>query len=124
MITPLWFGREGEAIYLGTSTDSFHARHMAAAPHIVILFADQNGRRTRRVLRVHATASVGPTARLSLRRKLRLAKRYYLQPKAALHWLRNAHRFANMRRYYTERPNVCTIEVTLDSAEWLEQPGA
>lgn len=124
MVTPLWFGHEGESIYLGTRRDSFHARHLLANPQAVLLFSDQRGRRTRRVLRVRSTAEVGPIGNLARRRLFHVTRRYYLSPKGLWHSLRNIGKFAKMRRYHGERPEVCTIMLTLDSGEWLEQPGA
>lgn len=122
MVTPLWFCRDGEAIFLGTRAGSFHARHIAANPRVVLLFADRNGRRTRRVLRIAGTAMLAGRETLTPRRKRKMARRYYLQPRAALHWLRNWRKLRNMRRYYAERTDTAIIEVHLDDGEWLEQP--
>jgi nitroimidazol reductase NimA-like FMN-containing flavoprotein (pyridoxamine 5'-phosphate oxidase superfamily) len=47
LLTPLWFARDGDVIYLGTRRGSPHARHMTRNPRVVLLFGDQGGRRTR-----------------------------------------------------------------------------
>lgn len=122
LITPLWFGRDGDVIYLGTRRESFHARHVQVNPAVVLLLGDRHGRRTRRVLRVVGTARVREPDRMTRRRQARMALRYYLRPAAAVHWLSNWRRFASLRRYHAERADVATIEICLDSAEFLEQP--
>lgn len=122
LITPLWFGRDGDCIYLGTRRDAFHSRHIARNPRVVLLFSDRRGRRTRRVLRVTGTATVEPHERMTPRRQLRMAVRYYLPPVLAWDRLRNWRRWATLGRYHNERPDIATIEIRLNSAEFLEQP--
>lgn len=124
LITPLWFAREGDTIYLGTRRDSIHARHIQRNPRVVLLLSDRRGRRTRRVLRATGTATVNGPGRMTLRRKVRMAARYYLPPRAAWHWLRNWRKRATLARYHAERQDTATVEIRLESAEFLEQPVA
>ena len=122
LVTPLWFARDGDTIYLGTRRHSFHARHMARNPRVVMLFGDRHGRRTRRVLRATGTARLGNPTQMTLRRKLRMVTRYYLPPISAWHWLRNWKKWATLGRYHGERRDVTTVEIRLESAEFLDQP--
>lgn len=124
LVTPLWFARDGDTIYMGTNRTSFHARHITGNPGVVLLFSDRHGRRTRRVLRVSGTALVSARDRMTFWRQARMVRRYYLRPAAARHWLRNWRRISWMRRYHAERPDVAVIEINLVSAEFLEQPVA
>lgn len=122
LVTPLWFARDGDTIYMGTNRNSFHARHILSNPAVVLLFGDRHGRRTRRVLRVPGTAQVRDRDRMTFGRQARMVQRYYLRPAAALHWLRNWRKWGALRRYHAERTDIATIEIRLDSAEFLEQP--
>lgn len=122
LITPLWFARDGDTIYLGTRRDSLHAKHIQRNPRVVLLLSDRRGRRTRQVLRATGTATLAGPHRMTLRRKLRMAARYYLPPRAAWHWLHNWRKRATLGRYHTERQDIATVEIRLESAEFLEQP--
>lgn len=122
LITPLWFGRDGDVIYLGTRRDAFHSRHIARDPRVVLLFSDRRGRRTRRVLRVTGTAALEPKESLTRRRWLRMAVRYYLPPALAWDQIRNWRRWATLGRYHAERPDIATVVIQMESAEFLEQP--
>jgi general stress protein 26 len=122
LITPLWFGRDGDTIYLGTRRDSLHARNIQRNPRVLLLFGDERGRRTRHVLRVTATATLAPREALTRRRQFRMATRYYLPPRAAWHWLRNWRKRSLLGRYHAERQDIAAIEIRLESAEFLEQP--
>ncbi len=122
LITPLWFARDGDTIYLGTRRDSYHARHMARNPRVIMLFSDFHGRRTRRVLRAAGSAKLSAHAQMTPRRKLRMVTRYYLPPASAWHWLRNWKKRATLGRYHDERRDVTTVEIHLESAEFLDQP--
>jgi len=122
LITPLWFGRDGDVLYLGTRRDAFHSRHIERNPRVVLLFSDQRGRRTRRVLRVTGTAALEPKESLTRRRQLRMAVRYYLPPALAWDRLRNWRRWATLGRYHAERPDIATVVIQMESAEFLEQP--
>lgn len=122
LITPLWFGRDGDVIYLGTRRDAFHSRHIARDSRVVLLFSDRRGRRTRRVLRVTGTAALEPKESLTRRRRLRMAVRYYLPPALAWDQIRNWRRWATLGRYHAERPDIATVVIQMESAEFLEQP--
>ena len=122
LVTPLWFARDGDILYMGTNRGAFHARHIQGNPGVVLLFSDRHGRRTRRVLRVLGTAQVRERGRMTFGRQARMVRRYYLRPPAALHWLRNWRRISWMRRYHEERPDTAVIEIELVLAEFLEQP--
>jgi hypothetical protein len=121
LITPLWYGREGRIIFIGTRRGSIHARHAAANPRVVMLFGDRHGTPTSRVLRVNGEARVGDYRALSLLRKARLAWRYFLQPRALVHWAAHWRRVGVRNRYYAERTDPSIIEITLGDAEFLVQ---
>lgn len=122
LLIPLWFARDGGVVYIGTRRGSLHARNIAQNPRVVMLFGDRGGRPTRRVLRVTGTARVCDIKDLTFARKLRLAWRYFLQPKALLHWAANWRKIGVRNRYYAERTDPAMLEVTLEEAEFLPQP--
>lgn len=122
LLVPLWFGREGDVIYMGTRRGSLHARNAVANPRVVMLFGDRGGRASRRVLRVSGTASVRDIEEMTFRHKLRLAWRYFLRPAALAHWAANWRKLGVRRRYYAERTDPVMLEVTLEGAEFVEQP--
>jgi nitroimidazol reductase NimA-like FMN-containing flavoprotein (pyridoxamine 5'-phosphate oxidase superfamily) len=124
MVTPLWYARDGDVIYMGTRRGSIHARHMTENPRVVMLFGDRNVRRTKRVLKVIGTARVCEYETMSSARKARLAWRYFFQPEALWHWLKNWRKLGVRNRYYAERTDPAMVEITLEDAEFVPQPAA
>ncbi len=122
LLTPLWFARDGDVIYVGTRRGSLHARHITENPRVVMLFGDRGGKRTRRVLRVLGTARVCDYQTMSLIRKARMAWRYFLRPAALVHWAANWRKIGVRNRYYAERTDPSMVEITLEDAEFVAQP--
>lgn len=122
LLTPLWFARQGDVIYIGTRRGSLHARQAIENPRVVLLFGDRGGKPTRRVLRVVGTARVCDYETMSARRKLRLAWRYFLSGGAVRHWLVNWRKLGVRNRYYAERTDPSMLEITLGDGEFLPQP--
>ena len=122
LLTPLWFARDGDVIYLGTRRGSPHARNITENPGVVMLFGDRNGKRTRRVLRVAGTARVCDIKGLSGMRKARLAWRYFLAPGAIRHWIANWRKIGVRNRYYAERTDPAMVEITLGEGDFLATP--
>ncbi len=124
LLTPLWFGRDGDTIYIGTRRGSLHARNAMQNPRVVILFGDRGGKPTRRVLRVTSTARVCEYEEMTLVRKARLAYRYFFRPEALAHWAANWRKIGVRNRYYVERTDRSMLEITLEEGEFISQPGA
>jgi nitroimidazol reductase NimA-like FMN-containing flavoprotein (pyridoxamine 5'-phosphate oxidase superfamily) len=117
LLTPLWFGRDGDVIYVGTRRGSLHARHIAENPRVVMLFVDGGGQGEERYLRVRGTARVCDIEAMSLRRKARLAWRYFFRPAAIAHWVWNWRKLGVRKRYYRERTDPSIVEIVLEDAE-------
>jgi hypothetical protein len=124
MVTPLWFGRDGDVVFVGTMRASPLARHIAARPRVVLLFGDRGGRATSRALRVTGSATIRARSALTRARKLQIARRYIIAPGALAHWASNWRKLGARGRYYAERPESCVIELTLDAAEFVRVPHA
>lgn len=124
LVTPLWFGREGDTIYLGTRASAPHSRNMLANPSVTLLAGDRWGHRTKRVLRLKGTADVRGFDAMTWHRKASLAWRYFLRPAAAADYVRNWRKFRTRRRYYGERTDGVCIEIHVESAEFIAQPVA
>ena len=50
-------------------------------------------------------------------RKARLAWRYFLRPKAVLHFVSNWRKLSVRKRYYAERTDPAMVEITLEQGE-------
>lgn len=122
LLTPLWFARDDDIIYMGTRRGSLHARHVAENPFVVMLFGDRGGKRTRRVLRVSGTARACDYEAMTLLRKARIAWRYFLRPAALAHWAANWRKIGVRNRYYEERTDPSMLEITLEEGEFVSQP--
>lgn len=122
MVTPLWFGRDGDTIYLGTRASAPHTRNMIANPNVTLLIGDRWGRRTKRVLCLAGTAEVRGFEAMTWRRKASLAWRYFLRPGAAADYIRNWRKLRTRHRYYGERTDGVCIEIHLSTANFIEQP--
>jgi PPOX class probable F420-dependent enzyme len=122
LLTPLWFARDGDVIYMGTRRSSPHARHITENPDVVMLFGDRGGKPARGVLRVTGKACVCDIKSLSGLRKARLAWRYFLAPGAIRHWMANWRKIGVRNRYYAERTDPAMVEITLGEGEFLAAP--
>lgn len=121
LLTPLWFARDGDVVYVGTRRGSLHARHLSENPRVVMLFGD---RTSTQWLRVNGTARVRDYEAMSLSRKARLAWRYFLRPAALAHFARNWRKLGVRRRYYAERTDPSMVEITLHEGELVALPGS
>lgn len=119
LLTPLWFSRDGDVIYLGTRRSSLHARHIRENPRVLMIFADD---RAGDVLRVGGMARMRDIAEMSSVRKARMAWRYFLRPAALAHWAKHWRTLGLRRRYYAERTDGVMVEITLENAELVGQP--
>jgi hypothetical protein len=124
MVTPLWFARDGDVIFVGTRAGSPLTRHVEARPRVVLFFGDRGGRATAPVLRVTGTARLRERSALTLARKLQVARRYIIAPAALAHWLTNWRKLGVRSRYYAERTESCVIEITLGDGEFVDVPRA
>jgi general stress protein 26 len=124
MVTPLWFARDGDVIVAGTRRAAPLARHIDANPAVVLLFGDRGGRPAAQVLRVAGTARIRDSSALTLARKLRMARRYFVGPGAIAHWATNWRKLGVRGRYYAERTETCTIEIALGDGEFVDVPRA
>lgn len=119
LLTPLWFARDGESIFMGTRRGSPHARNAAANPSVVMILGDRHGRRTKRLLRAFGTARVADYEEMTAWHKVRIAWRYFLEPRSLLHWMANWRRIGVRNRYYAERTDPSMLTITLDRAEFV-----
>lgn len=123
MVTPLWFGRDGGVIYLGTRGSSPQARHIRENARVVMLFGEPNDGANPTLLRVVGIGRLRDSGAMSFRRKARLVWRYFLNPAALRHWIAHWRKLGVRRRYYAERTDPVTVEITLDEAEFLTPLG-
>lgn len=118
LVTPLWFARDADVIYIGTRRSSPHSRNVADDPRVVMVFSGRDGR----VMRVTGAARLSDDE-MSLGRKARMAWRYFLGPSALAHWVRHWRKLGLRKAYYRERTDPAMLEVTLDEAEVSSRPG-
>lgn len=122
-IIPLWFVHLRGRIYMTTRSENPVVRDLIRNPEVVLLFHGEGGRRRDRVLRMRGRATFLTDGRTCTPVYALSAARYYLAPGGIANTLRNAAKFRVRMRYYGERAGEGgVIEVTPESAEFLEDP--
>ena len=119
-VTPLWFVVDGGALYLTTGPETWAARNVARQPEVTLLFDEERGGRSRRVLRLRGTAT-RHYGLPSWRVLLRVAAKYYVSPHALPLEMRNARRW-RLRRLLYAQGRFGYLRVLPTAGELLPRP--
>ncbi len=119
-ITPLWFVRDQERLYMTTRDGSPVVRNIAEQPEVVLLFDNERDAMRHQVLRLRGRAVFRMSRGILWRTVLRQLPKYRVSPAALRNLLSHAGKAITMARYYGERgAQGGVIEVTPESAEFL-----
>lgn len=119
-ITPLWFVRDQERLYMTTREGSPAVRNIAERPDVVLLFDSERDALRHQILRLRGRAVFRTGRGIMWRAVLRQLPKYRVSPAALRNLLSHAGKAITMARYYGERAaQGGVIEVTPERAEFL-----
>ena len=122
-INPLYFISHNGHIWLGTVEWTLAARNVQADSRVSVLFEVERDPRSHRVLRMSGQASVRTEQTVQRSYALRVARKYLLTPGGIGNYVAHIRQFSAMHQYHAqaaEKGRSCVIEVTPQTAEWLE----